>query len=646
MDSSITINTAKLTLVGEEGKFFAVLNMSDENIQPSTNSFSGADTGDVFTCGLCKLQLYALDKFLAHKQLCSVSTPLIRMQEPVISNIITIPEIYNQQETRQILFINEGSSNIMVQANPSEQQNINTVEHNPIVNQSNVHSKKILSNKDQETKLGEQNNKQKVGDLKDKDELALCTTEQFMATSEQIMATTEQTLATTEQTIATTEHNISTSEQTMNMYLSSPSPCHQFMGEGLESTEHAKLILHSEPMLQALGEDSMDTTAVKNQLLSMSKERGKDLIREPKLVTTNCDIDNDKTKKAVCTYCGKSFRRSHDLSAHIRCHTGEKPFQCVVCGRGFAQKSNVKKHMVTHKVLPSGIHRLDNQPTESGTTDTSYQCGICKESFEDYHPYKSHLKNHDDEKVYRCVVNGCGECFPNVEDYVDHITSHQNMEYKCYACPDKFTDLNDLNLHQFTHLTDRDTREHQVFECSKCKNKYSSQTALDHHIESTDHSYSCAVCNKPFLSLRLLRKHMSMYHSESTLSCDICGQTVKTETALKRHKLVHSSELAFACDDCGARFNRKDKLKRHSLSHNWRKKFKCPFQEHMNCDKEFHRLDKLKQHITTHGNIKCFSCTLCEAKYTRKEHLKTHMSKKHAQATKSSYDDIKNQTRV
>ena len=28
-------------------------------------------------------------------------------------------------------------------------------------------------------------------------------------------------------------------------------------------------------------------------------------------------------------------------------------FQCVVCGRGFAQKSNVKKHMVTHKVLPT-----------------------------------------------------------------------------------------------------------------------------------------------------------------------------------------------------------------------------------------------------------------------------------------------------
>lgn len=40
---------------------------------------------------------------------------------------------------------------------------------------------------------------------------------------------------------------------------------------------------------------------------------------------------------------------SHN-SKIIFSHTGEKPFQCIVCGRPFAQKSNVKKHMQTHKV--------------------------------------------------------------------------------------------------------------------------------------------------------------------------------------------------------------------------------------------------------------------------------------------------------
>ena len=67
-----------------------------------------------------------------------------------------------------------------------------------------------------------------------------------------------------------------------------------------------------------------------------------------------CDKVKKQNKKLYCTYCHKEFSKQFDLAQHVRSHTGERPYQCVICGRGFAQKSNVKKHMATHKVWPQG----------------------------------------------------------------------------------------------------------------------------------------------------------------------------------------------------------------------------------------------------------------------------------------------------
>ena len=260
----------------------------------------------------------------------------------------------------------------------------------------------------------------------------------------------------------------------------------------------------------------------------------------------------------------------------------------------------------------------------------SYSCSFCSERYLKYPDYRVHLRTHLGEKCYRCTVPGCGHLFKLAQEFVDHVRSHgDDLEYRCHVCPDRFTDLNDLNLHQYTHLTDQETRERPVFECDKCRNKYATLAALDYHRQTDRHTYPCALCDRDFAAERFLRKHMTTAHSEGSFQCDICCKRLRNEHYLKVHKLIHTGELPFPCDECDARFNRKDKLKRHLLSHSVVKKFKCPFREHMNCNKEFHRLDKLKLHIMTHGSMKPFKCELCEQGFTRKEHLKTHVSKLH-----------------
>ncbi|XP_037077283.1 transcription factor Sp4-like [Pollicipes pollicipes] len=58
----------------------------------------------------------------------------------------------------------------------------------------------------------------------------------------------------------------------------------------------------------------------------------------------------------VCSwvYCGKRFTRSDELQRHKRTHTGEKRFQCPECSKRFMRSDHLSKHAKTHLKLKAG----------------------------------------------------------------------------------------------------------------------------------------------------------------------------------------------------------------------------------------------------------------------------------------------------
>lgn len=70
----------------------------------------------------------------------------------------------------------------------------------------------------------------------------------------------------------------------------------------------------------------------------------------------------------VCNwlFCGKRFTRSDELQRHLRSHSGEKRFACPLCNKRFLRSDHLAKHVKTHSEEGGGgsESEVDNAPKE------------------------------------------------------------------------------------------------------------------------------------------------------------------------------------------------------------------------------------------------------------------------------------------
>ncbi|XP_073727870.1 zinc finger protein 407 [Misgurnus anguillicaudatus] len=272
---------------------------------------------------------------------------------------------------------------------------------------------------------------------------------------------------------------------------------------------------------------------IKEKHEEMLKEVNKYVLED----TEQINRERQENQGNVCKYCGKVCKSSNSMAflAHIRTHTGSKPFMCKICNFATAQLGDARNHVKRHLGM------------------REYKCHICGWAF----VMKKHLNTHLLGK------HGLGQ--------------PKERKFECDLCERSFSEKWALNNHMKLHTGNK------PFKCGwpSCHYAFLTLSAMkDHHRTHTgEKSFLCDLCGFAGGTRHALTKHRRQHTGERPFKCQLCNFASTTQSHLTRHKRVHTGEKPYRCPWCDYRSNCAENIRKHILhtgKHEGVMMYNCP----------------------------------------------------------------------
>lgn len=312
---------------------------------------------------------------------------------------------------------------------------------------------------------------------------------------------------------------------------------------------------------------------------------------------------------------------------------------------------------------------------ESPKDETQYECHTCNRMCVGFQEWQNHQKRHD--APLRCDI--CHEDFFSRTLLNQHIFKHKveelgNSNFNCTYCQMVFESSDEVDAHRLEFHTRSEVpfacescdksfsikfdlmkhiqnihKEKRKLNCKYCYKKCPDEETLEFHLleHENERASTCPHCNKSFKGIKLLRHHITYYHSRNgyaeankkrNLHCSICDKAFIYPNQVRNHEInIHGvGEAAFFCNVCQKGFAKQWDLQNHELMHSNNKPFKCS-----ECFKDFRRATHLKSHIynvhtpaTEKPEIRCL---LCDKPFKNVEALRKHIRKIHEMTMNEMY---------